>query len=32
VQVPRHEFVLAHATGGSLAGYHVAGTLILQAE
>jgi acetyl-CoA C-acetyltransferase len=32
VQVANHEFVLAHATGGSLAGYHVAGTLILQAE
>ena len=32
VQVAKREFVLAHATGGSLAGYHVAGTLILQAE
>jgi acetyl-CoA C-acetyltransferase len=32
VQVKNREFVLAHATGGSLAGYHVAGTLVLQAE
>jgi acetyl-CoA C-acetyltransferase len=32
VQVARREFVLAHATGGSLAGHHVAATLILQAQ
>jgi acetyl-CoA C-acetyltransferase len=32
VQVANREHVLVHATGGSLAGYHVAGTLILQAE
>ncbi len=32
VQVRNHEFVLAHGTGGSLAGTHTAGTLILQAE
>ncbi|SCK14504.1 acetyl-CoA C-acetyltransferase [Variovorax sp. HW608] len=32
VQVKNHEIVLAHGTGGSLAGYHAAGTLILQAE
>ncbi|KQP50053.1 thiolase domain-containing protein [Pseudorhodoferax sp. Leaf274] len=32
VQVRNHDTVLAHGTGGSLAGYHVAGTLILQAE
>ncbi|GAB3189850.1 thiolase domain-containing protein [Hydrogenophaga aquatica] len=32
VQVPNHEFVLAHGTGGNLAGSHAAGTLILQAE
>ena len=32
VQVPRREFVLAHGTGGNLAGAHAAGTLILQAE
>lgn len=32
VQVKKHDVVLAHGTGGSLAGYHVAGTLILQAE
>ena len=32
VQVARREFVLAHGTGGSLAGAHAAGTLILQAE
>lgn len=32
VQVKNHDIVLANAIGGSLAGYHVAGTLILQAE
>lgn len=32
VQVARREFVLAHGTGGNLAGSHAAGTLILQAE
>ena len=32
VQVARRDFVLAHATGGNLAGAHAAGTLILQAE
>ena len=32
VQVPQHELVLAHGTGGSLAGSHAAATLILQAE
>lgn len=32
VQVANREFVLVHATGGSLAGHHVAGTVILQAE
>jgi len=32
VQVARREFVLAHGTGGNLAGTHAAGTLILQAE
>lgn len=32
VQVKNHDIVLAHGTGGSLAGYHVAGTLILGAE
>ena len=32
VQVARREFVLAHGTGGNLAGAHAAGTLILQAE
>jgi acetyl-CoA C-acetyltransferase len=32
VQVRRREFVLAHGTGGNLAGSHAAGTLILQAE
>lgn len=32
VQVRNHETVLAHGTGGSLAGTHMAGTLILQAE
>ena len=32
VQVKNHEIVLAHGTGGSLAGAHMAGTLILQAE
>lgn len=31
VQVPDHDLVLAHGTGGSLAGYHTAGTVILQA-
>lgn len=32
VQVKNHDLVLANAIGGSLAGVHVAGTLILQAE
>nr|WP_279635283.1 thiolase domain-containing protein [Cupriavidus lacunae] len=32
VQVARREFVLAHGTGGNLAGAHAAGTVILQAE
>ena len=32
VQVERRDFVLAHGTGGSLAGSHAAGTLILRAE
>ncbi|MDO9570642.1 MAG: thiolase domain-containing protein [Hydrogenophaga sp.] len=32
VQVRRREFVLAHGTGGNLAGAHAAGTLIFQAE
>ena len=32
VQVRNHDIVLAHGTGGSLAGYHAAGTLILGAE
>lgn len=32
VQVPNADLVLAHATGGSLATYHVAGTLILGRE
>jgi acetyl-CoA C-acetyltransferase len=32
VQVKNHDLVLAHGTGGSLAGYHAAGTLILQAQ
>lgn len=32
VQVPNHEWVLAHATGGSLAATHAAGTVIFQAE
>ena len=32
VQVQRREFVLAHGTGGNLAGAHAAGTLIFQAE
>ena len=32
VQVRNHEIVLAHGTGGSLAGTHAAGTVILQAE
>jgi acetyl-CoA C-acetyltransferase len=32
VQVRNREFVLAHGTGGNLAGSHAAGTLILQAE
>ena len=31
VQVKNHDIVLAHGTGGSLAGYHAAGTLILGA-
>ncbi len=32
VQVKNHDIVLANTIGGSLAGYHVAGTLILGAE
>lgn len=32
VQVKQHDLVLAHGTGGNLAGTHAAGTLILQAE
>jgi acetyl-CoA C-acetyltransferase len=32
VQVPNHDLVLAHATGGLLSSYHAAGTVILQAE
>jgi acetyl-CoA C-acetyltransferase len=32
VQVPNHDIVLAHGTGGSLASYHVAATVILEAE
>jgi acetyl-CoA C-acetyltransferase len=32
VQVPNHEWVLAHATGGALAATHAAGTVIFQAE
>ena len=32
VQVKNHDIVLAHGTGGSLAGYHASGTLILAAE
>jgi acetyl-CoA C-acetyltransferase len=32
VQVPNHDFVLAHGTGGSIAGYHTAGTVIFKAE
>lgn len=32
VQVPDHALVLAHGTGGNLAGAHAAGTLILEAE
>ena len=32
VQAARRDFVLAHGTGGNLAGAHAAGTLILQAE
>ena len=32
VQVPDHSLVLAHGTGGSLAGAHAAGTIILEAE
>jgi acetyl-CoA C-acetyltransferase len=32
VQVPNHDLVLAHGTGGSLAGDHVAATLILERE
>lgn len=31
VQVPDHEFVLAHGTGAMMSSYHVAGTTILQA-
>ncbi|MCA0205443.1 MAG: thiolase domain-containing protein [Proteobacteria bacterium] len=31
VQVPRHDLVLAHGTGGSLAGQHMAATVILEA-
>ena len=32
VQVPDHDLVLAHGTGGSLAGYHASATIILAAE
>ena len=32
VQVKDHSVVLAHATGGLLSSYHVAGTAILEAE
>jgi len=32
VQVANHDLVLAHGTGGNLAGAHAAGTLILEAE
>jgi acetyl-CoA C-acetyltransferase len=31
VQVPNHEFTLAHATGAMMSSYHVAGTTIFQA-
>ena len=32
VQVPDHSLVLANGIGGSLAGMHAAGTLILEAQ
>lgn len=32
VQVPQHDLVLAHGTGGLISSYHTAGTVILQAE
>jgi acetyl-CoA C-acetyltransferase len=32
VQVPNHDLVLAHGTGGALASYHVSSTVILEAE
>ena len=32
VQVPQHDLVLAHATGGLISSYHTAGTVILGAE
>jgi acetyl-CoA C-acetyltransferase len=32
VQVKNHDLVLAHGTGGNMAGSHAAGTVILQAE
>lgn len=32
VQVPNHDLVLAHGTGGVITGHHAAGTLILGAE
>ncbi len=32
VQVPQHDLVLAHGTGGLISSYHAAGTAILQAE
>jgi len=32
VQVPNHDLVLAHGTGGMVSSYHAAGTVILQAE
>jgi len=32
VQVKNHDLVLAHGTGGNMAGAHAAGTVILQAE
>lgn len=32
VQVKNHDWVLAHGTGGAIAGHHVAGTAILAAE
>lgn len=32
VQVPDHEYVLAHGTGAMMSSYHVAGTTIFQAE